>query len=125
MTAILTDRTMWHLDEGLALCRAIEKVCPRFGYHVALTGGLLYRGGLRKDADILFYSIRNETTDQDGLFVALKITLGIELVEHHGFVVKAMMGVKSIDFFFPEHDDGEYGEDGEDDEDTEFVEFES
>jgi hypothetical protein len=89
----------------------IEAICPEFGCHVALTGGSLYKSGSRKDADILFYRIRQRRKiDKKGLFRALKKKLGIDLAQQHGWVQKAMWRGKQIDFFFPETVDG--GADG-------------
>ena len=48
----------WTQQHAIELCKRIESVCPRYGCHVALTGGLLYKDGPRKDCDILFYRIR-------------------------------------------------------------------
>jgi len=42
------------LEDAILLCKAIENKCPDFGYHVALTGGCLYKYGDRKDIDIMF-----------------------------------------------------------------------
>lgn len=94
----------WTQAEAIELCVKIEAICPKFGCHVALTGGLLYREGPRKDLDILFYRIRQvERIDIDGLFGALD---GIGLVEHSGFgwCHKATFNGKSVDCFFPEED---------------------
>lgn len=100
----------WTQPEAINLCLFIEDVCPKFGCHVALTGGLLYKTGQRKDADILFYRIREvEEIDLAGLFRALAV-LGIEVdPEHAGssheddsWCVKANWHGKPIDFFFPE-----------------------
>lgn len=92
----------WDQSEAIELCREIEVFCPAFGCHVALTGGCLYKDGLRKDADILFYRIRQVSEiNIDGLFAALE-TLGIEKTGGFGFVHKALYRGKGIDFFFPE-----------------------
>jgi hypothetical protein len=40
-------RTPWQLDDAMRLSRLVEGVCPPFGCHVALTGGLLYKDGPR------------------------------------------------------------------------------
>lgn len=104
----------WTPDQAFDLCRQIEAVCPAFGCHVALTGGLLYKDGPRKDADILFYRIRQvETIDLDGLFDALA-TIGVVKVSGFGWCHKAMFEGRQIDCFFPEEDSGEYdaGEEG-------------
>lgn len=99
---------MWNRDEALSLCYAIEQICPPFGCHVALTGGLLYKAGQRKDADILFYRIRQiNAIDLDGLFAAL-VEIGVNKTSGFGWVHKAEYGGKKIDFFFPEAPDGEY-----------------
>lgn len=54
----------WTQAEAIALCREIEQICPRFGCHVALTGGCLYKDGPRKDADLLY----NEMTGRPVFF---------------------------------------------------------
>lgn len=97
----------WTQEEATALCRMIEGICPTFGCHVALTGGLLYKDGLRKDADILFYRIREEPEiDISGLMAALS-EAGIEPGNDYGWCYKASFNGKPIDFFFPDRD-GEY-----------------
>jgi len=110
----------WTQQEAIALCVKIESICPKFGCHVALTGGLLYKEGERKDCDLLFYRIRQvEEIDKEGLFTAL---LAIGVVEFKGFgwchkavavpdgveFNKAEVGLyKSLDLFFPEQDGGQ------------------
>lgn len=99
--------SQWTQAQAIDLARLIEDICPKFGCHVALTGGLLYKDGPRKDADFLFYRIRQvEEIDKDGLFGALE---AIGIVEAHGFgwVHKATWRGQPIDFFFPE-EDGDY-----------------
>lgn len=99
---------VWTTAAAIALCREIEAVCPDFGAHVALTGGLLYKDGARKDADILFYRIRQKPSiNTDGLFDALE-DLGCIIGEDFGWCVKANYLGKPIDFFFPEREGDEY-----------------
>jgi len=99
---------MWSREEAISLCCEIEAIAPAFGCHVALTGGTLYKGGLRKDADVLFYRIRQEPMiDKGGLLLALE-KIGFLLGGDHGFVVKGTINGKNIDLFFPETPDGEY-----------------
>lgn len=108
---------MWMRDQAIDLCRAIEEVAPDFGCHVALTGGLLYKFGPRKDCDLIFYAIRvhGDATNIDkvGLFGALA-TLGIRRrnpdLEYERFVVKAHHDHGDIDLLFPDVPEGEYGE---------------
>lgn len=96
----------WDQSEAIELCRRIETIAPAFGCHVALTGGCLYKDGPRKDADILFYRIRQvNEIDVDGLFDAMS-RIGVEKTGGFGFVHKALFRGKGIDFFFPESDGG-------------------
>jgi hypothetical protein len=100
----------WTQAEAIALCRKIEDVCPAFGCHVALTGGLLYKLGERKDCDIVFYRIRQvDEIDVVGLFGALaKLGITAAAVEFVRFVVKATYRGRALDCFFPEAEPGEY-----------------
>lgn len=99
----------WTQAEAIALCRKIEDVCPAFGCHVALTGGVLYKLGERKDLDIVFYRIRQvEEIDVVGLFRGLA-AIGIgRTTETGSFCVKATYRGRKIDIFFPEELGGEY-----------------
>lgn len=99
---------LWMQHEAIALCVAIEAICPKFGCHVALTGGLLYKSGPRKDCDILFYRIREASEIKDEkLFEALE---GIGLMKKSGFgwCVKCEYKDKKVDCFFPEEIGWEY-----------------
>lgn len=94
--------SMWTQAQAIELCQKIERVCPKYGCHVALTGGTLYKLGERKDADILFYRIRQvDEIDVDGLMEALR-NLGVEPGEDYGWDYKATYEGRAIDFFFPE-----------------------
>lgn len=99
--------SVWTQAQAIDLARLIEDVCPKFGCHVALTGGLLYKDGLRKDADFLFYRIRQvDEIDKDGLFEAL-FAIGVKVTGGFGWCHKAEWRGQPIDFFFPD-EDGEY-----------------
>ena len=103
----------WALDEAVALCGLIETIAPAYGCHVALTGGTLYKEGLRKDVDIMFYRIRQAPKiDREGLIDALQ-HIGLTMTTRHGWVQKALYQGKSVDLFFPDYVDGTYDEDGE------------
>lgn len=92
----------WTQAQAIELCRAIETICPKYGCHVALTGGTLYHFGERKDADILFYRIRQVyEIDVDGLMDALQ-GLGVSPGDDFGWRYKATYDGRAIDFFFPE-----------------------
>lgn len=99
---------MWTQEQAIALCSKIEQICQDYGCHVALTGGTLYKGGMRKDLDILFYRIRQAPEiDIDGLFAALRVLSIVRTTERHQWCMKATLGEKQIDCFFPE-EQGEY-----------------
>lgn len=100
--------TAWTQAEAVALCREVEAIAPEFGCHVALTGGLLYKDGPRKDADLLFYRIRQVAqVDVDGLFSALG-GIGLNKTGGFGWCHKALFNEKPVDCFFPEEAGGEY-----------------
>ena len=102
---------MWTQNEAVELCKKVESICPKFGCHVALTGGLLYKEGQRKDCDLLFYRIRQvKDIDFDGLWMALG-EIGFEKVTGFGWCYKSKYNGKSVDMFSPEEQGGEYGDD--------------
>jgi hypothetical protein len=104
----------WTQAEAIELCTAIETIAPKYGCHVALTGGLLYKSGPRKDADILIYRIRQTAAiDFDGLFASMKLLFGIERGPDYGWCKKASLDGKPIDFFHPEDDTPYRGGSGE------------
>lgn len=101
--------TPWTQTDAIALCVLVESVCPAFGCHVALTGGLLYKRGDRKDCDLVLYRIRQvERVDFSGLLDALD-TVGLDIPLKGGprWLVRATYRGKPIDLFFPELD-GQY-----------------
>jgi hypothetical protein len=100
----MSDRRQWTLDDALPLIRQIEMICPEYGCHVALTGGTLYKMGPRKDLDLLFYRIRGQSIDEQGLLDALE-RLGVVFTTHYGWVTKATYGDRTIDLFFPDRAD--------------------
>ena len=108
MTDTLTETKHWTQALAIALCVEIENIAPRFGCHVALTGGSLYKPGVRKDADILFYRIRQrDEIDIVGLMGAMRDELGVVPGAHRGWVRKATYQGRDIDFFFPEDPEGD------------------
>lgn len=103
----------WTLDSAQALCMAVESVVPAFGCHVALTGGVLYKEGERKDCDLVIYraglplpsDTRGDffsTVDRPRMLEALE-RVGLTVVREYGRVVKCTMGgVSDVDLIFPE-----------------------
>ena len=99
----------WTQQHAIELCKRIESVCPRYGCHVALTGGLLYKDGPRKDCDILFYRIRQcGDIDDDGLLQELDALGILKKVSGFGWCIKAVCEQGNVDCFFPEELSGAY-----------------
>ena len=95
------------LEDAIELCRIVETIAPDYGCHVALTGGTLYKGGDRKDIDILFYRIRQvDSVDTEGLLEALA-ALDVVKLSGFGWVYKALWKGIPIDMFFPEEQEGD------------------
>lgn len=114
--------TEWTLETALPLIREVETICPRFGCHVALTGGTLYKDGMRKDLDLLFYRVRQvEKIDEQGLLDALSSELGIEVVATFGWVTKATYVLRKLDLFFPDRADAQGDQYGNDPHQTDAV----
>ncbi len=93
---------MWTQSEALELARLIEAVAPAHGAHVALTGGLLYKDGPRKDADFLFYCIRQRDRIDENALLAALADIGLLIGVRKGWVRKAVWQDKPVDLFFPE-----------------------
>lgn len=100
---------MWTLEEAVKIAKAVNNAaCPVSGFHVALTGGLLYKEGPRKDIDLLFYApYKGATTSKQLLFHALG-EIGFTITEDFGRVVKSHYDGRPVDLFFPE-DEAEFG----------------
>lgn len=104
-----------NLATATALCRTINEFSHRYGCHVALTGGCLYKDGDRKDLDLLFYRVRQaDKISQKGLFRALE-GIGLEKPEGFGWLFKSKYKGVPVDLFFPEEQGGEYPEEKEED----------
>jgi len=102
-----TVQTMqdWTHQQAVDLCKQIEQFAPIYGAHVALTGGTLYKEGPRKDVDIMFYRIRQQSQiNKKGLLDHLERSVGLIVGKRHGWVIKAKTDYykKSVDLFFPE-----------------------
>ena len=103
--------------QGMALCKILYENLKGLGIFPALTGGLLYKEGFRKDIDIVLYRHRQDVqsfeTNQDDIKQAL-LKSGVEITGFYGFVTKAKWKGIVVDLFNPEtkefFDDSEYGE---------------
>ncbi len=88
--------------DAIVLCVLLEKVAPEFGYHVALTGGQLYREDSRKDIDVVLYRIRGQRGDRVNLLKAIK---GVDVIakQHFGWLTKANWRGIAVDLMFPDY----------------------
>ena len=97
----------WTTAEAIELCRKVEPIVVPFECHVALTGGLLYKDGKRKDCDLIIY--RRGTNgdevlpelDRDAFMRALA---GIDLLADRAFsrVIKCFYHGAPVDLIFTE-----------------------
>ncbi len=103
---------MANLEEAVYQCIQLEQHAPDFGLHVALTGGCLYKGGERKDIDVVLYRVRQiPEPNLQGFFDKL-VTYGWVEGKNHGWVQKMISpSGQQFDFFYPERTQGEDEED--------------
>jgi hypothetical protein len=97
----------WTLSQSQDLCRKIEKLCPDYGCHVALTGGLLLKDGERKDCDLVFFRIRHIDKINLNLLIELE-KLGIKNISGGNWRYVGYYDNKQVDLLFPEEDRLEY-----------------
>ena len=97
----------WTIEEGLALCREIANISQQFHCHPALTGGLLYKEGKRKDCDIVIYRRGGEPGQDErpeidwiGLYSELE-KLGLVLRKDLGRCKKFFYRNKWVDILDP------------------------
>jgi len=101
----VTEKPQWVLAEAIELCTLIQSVSPAFSAHPALTGGLLYKTGPRKDCDIVIYQRgdsngERKPIDWGGLWEALE-GVGLTLTEDFGYCKKCRWRGKVVDIFDP------------------------
>lgn len=98
------EKPKWTIAEAIPFCVKLEAIAPKHGYHVALTGGILYKGpDPRKDLDIVFYSIRQEKGKRGPLLKEIAKELDLKMGTKFNWLQKAKTkDGKVIDFFFPE-----------------------
>jgi hypothetical protein len=106
----------WTRDLAIDLCVKLEAIAPTYGAHVALSGGVLYREGPRKDCDLVIYRHggRAEEIDRFGLVAALIDQLKMEAVRVSGRVFKMRYQGRQVDLMI--HDAAEAADSDYDDE---------
>lgn len=98
---------MWTFENAKSVVQLAEIAASKVGAHVALTGGVLYKTGPRKDLDLVFYpdgTVVNFSREE--VLQELK-SHDFEILLDKGRVVKAFFpgGPGKIDLFFPEYVD--------------------
>ena len=78
----------------------------QWGFHVALTGGCLYKDGSRKDADIVVYRVRQSTSDGDHMefLKAMQSAIGLTVLQGYGnnWCTKCHYQGRDLDILYPE-----------------------
>lgn len=98
----------WTQQAAIELCVKIEAIAPRFGFHVALTGGCLYKAHTepeRKGLDLVFYRERHQKPSTLPLAAALYCELGLNLVKDGWRYIGEDPQGRRIDLLFPEYND--------------------
>ncbi len=103
MPAPIQQANSCDLELGIRLCKILFEKLSDKGIYPALTGGLLYKSGNRKDIDIVLY--RNRQSVEEFETIELKEILsvaGVEITGFFGFVTKAKWEGVVVDLFNPE-----------------------
>lgn len=64
----------WTLDDGLSLVRGLQQEMRKFGYHLALGGGVLNHGRSKKDIDLYFLPMDNSDPDPNATALEAYLT---------------------------------------------------
>ena len=88
------------------LCNKLYVLLEPLGYYPALTGGLLYKEGARKDIDILIYRNRQKAQHFETVDITEQLSsIGVDITASFGFVTKAKWEGFIVDIFNPETDE--------------------
>jgi hypothetical protein len=93
-------------EDANKLCKLLYHELSLIGFYPALTGGVLYKKGVRKDIDIIVY--RNRQLVEDFELKDIESTLekvGMIEFKHYGFVTKCLWMGYSVDLLNPETSD--------------------
>ena len=101
-------------QDGINLCKILYDKLSPLGFYPALTGGLVYKDGPRKDIDIVIFRNRqNHDSFETTQIFHILASVGVKITGWFGFVTKAEWNGFTIDLFNPEteYDTGElYGD---------------
>lgn len=100
------------LQDGLDLCKELNRVLRPIGFFPALTGGLVYKEGKRKDIDIVIYRHRQlnpimPELDSHNKIVKALNSVGVTIYCCYGFCTKARWNGFVVDLFNPESSNGD------------------
>lgn len=97
----------WVQSEALELAVQLEDALKPFGWHIALTGGCLYKEAQRKDVDFIAYRNDMSVELKQSTVVDALNTIGVRCAHAFTRVIKCEYKGKSVDIIIPEMD-GEY-----------------
>ena len=82
----------------------LEEAASKYGMHIALTGGQLYKDGHRKDVDFLLYHASNSSQNEAAVinFFRQLHKEGFSNILNFGRVTKMLYEGDSIDVLYPE-----------------------
>lgn len=90
-------------SDGLELCKILYTELSSEGFYPALTGGLLYKSGERKDIDIVIFRNRQLHASFEMKEIEhLLMKVGLSDFTYYGFVTKAKWKGFTVDLFNPE-----------------------
>ena len=101
----------WYQDEAIAFARTIEEIAVMHDFHVALTGGCLYKDSPRKDADFVIYrhntpesiDTKEDMQHRRAAFEKDLASAGVVGFLHYGYLTKAKrLDGRGIDILYPE-----------------------
>lgn len=91
------------VEDGIELCRILRDKLVGKGIFPALTGGLLYKEGNRKDIDIVLYRHRQDVESFETIDFEQELSCcGLTNIQFFGFVTKAQWRGIVVDLFNPE-----------------------
>jgi len=114
----------WNYEIANPLICKLEHGLPDAGCHVALTGGVLYKSGDRKDLDLIIYRIRNQSIDEEKLRAVFE-NCGVKIIRKYGWMYKARYENRGIDILIPESGGNEEYPSNQDEWVHNLLEFES
>jgi len=90
-------------NDGIVLCQRLNKFLNK-EHFVALTGGLIFQQGERKDIDIIIYRNRATMPFETIQLGDKLVSFGFTNIRYYGFVTKCEWEGHSVDILHPESD---------------------